>query len=76
MAGLHDRMPVILDAEDFDLWLDRGVKDARMFEGLFEPFPSEGMEAFPVSSVVGNPRNNSPQLIEQISFEGIKTGDA
>jgi putative SOS response-associated peptidase YedK len=28
-AAVHDRMPVILDSESYDLWLDPGMKDVR-----------------------------------------------
>ena len=35
---LHDRMPVILDREDFDLWLDPAVEDRERLQPLLAPF--------------------------------------
>ena len=61
IAPIHDRMPVILRPEDYDLWLDPSVGDGTR---LMTSFPAEAMEAFPVSARVGNVRNDDPALIE------------
>jgi putative SOS response-associated peptidase YedK len=63
MRPIHDRMPVILDPPDFDLWLDPDVQDVRMIQPLLRPYPAEAMVAFPVSSVVNNARNDDPQCV-------------
>ncbi|WP_321488420.1 SOS response-associated peptidase [uncultured Hyphomonas sp.] len=62
MAGLHTRMPVILDPQDYTRWLTAPAKDV---EDLFEPFPTDAMHAWPVGAAVGNVRNQGPQLIEE-----------
>lgn len=61
MAGLHTRMPVILDPADYGLWLDASNRDV---EDLYAPFPSADMHAWPVGAAVGNVRNQGPDLIE------------
>jgi putative SOS response-associated peptidase YedK len=63
MAGIHTRMPVIIAPEDYDLWLDPDVGDPTR---LFEPFPTDAMHAWVVGSSVGNVRNNSPELIDEV----------
>ncbi|MEZ4521185.1 MAG: SOS response-associated peptidase [Thermomicrobiales bacterium] len=64
MAEIHDRMPVILEPEDWDRWLDPDLSDAESLEDLLEP-PEDRVIAFhPVGSDVGNVRNNRPDLIE------------
>jgi len=60
LAPVHDRMPVLLAREDQAAWLDPENPQAL---GLLRPFPAEGMEAFPVGSAVGNPRNEGPELV-------------
>jgi putative SOS response-associated peptidase YedK len=45
---INPRMPVILDREDFELWLDRGVTDPRRLRPLLKPYPAEKMVAEPV----------------------------
>ncbi|WP_430402006.1 SOS response-associated peptidase [Hyphomonas sp.] len=63
MAGLHTRMPVIVDPADYALWLDPDAGDPAR---LFEPFPTDAMHAWPVGPAVGNVRNNSPELIAEV----------
>jgi putative SOS response-associated peptidase YedK len=63
MQSVHDRMPVILDPEVFDLWLDPDVQDVELIRPLLRPYPSEAMVAFPVSSTVNSSRNDDPQCV-------------
>jgi putative SOS response-associated peptidase YedK len=63
MRPLHDRMPVILDAEGEDAWLDtRSTAD--VLRPLFVPFGSAEMEAYPVSSWVSNAKHEGPRCLE------------
>jgi putative SOS response-associated peptidase YedK len=63
---LHDRMPVILDNKDKDLWLDPHVSDPEQLKSLFKPYPSEQMEIYPVSDIVNSPRNDTPECIKAL----------
>jgi putative SOS response-associated peptidase YedK len=65
MAALHDRMPVILAPTAYDRWLDPGLHDLADLEDLLQPFPSDEMEAYPVSRAVNGPRQDDPSLIER-----------
>jgi len=66
MAGIHDRMPVILDPATFDVWLDPANDDAEELLALLHP-PSAGTVVHhPVGPRVGNVRNNEPALIEPV----------
>lgn len=56
LRPIHDRMPVILDSGDYEAWLDVGRLDRARLEALLRPYPAEGMEAYPVSPRVNNPR--------------------
>lgn len=69
-ATVHDRMPVILSAEDYDLWLDSGVADAGKLASLLVPYPAEEMETWPVSRFVNKPANDSPRCIEPVAEGG------
>jgi len=69
MRPLHDRMPVILSSNDYDLWLNSEVQDREQLEFLFEPFPSSDMKAFPVSTTVNSPKNDRPECVEEVSVE-------
>ena len=60
---VHDRMPVILDPRDWDLWLDPGVQDPARLQPLLRPYPPEQMIAFPVGQGVNNPANDREECV-------------
>jgi putative SOS response-associated peptidase YedK len=64
-APIHDRMPVILDPADWARWLAEEGGEAPPLE-LLKPFPAERMEAIPIGAVVGNVKNEGPELIEPL----------
>ena len=66
MAPLHDRMPVIIAPEDYDLWLDVAVQEPERLQPLLRPYPEAEMEAYLVSTLVNSPKNNSPACVEPI----------
>ncbi len=66
MIPIHQRMPVILKSNDYDLWLDSTVKQPELLQALLQPFDSERLKVYPVSTLVNNPRNNSPDCIRSI----------
>ncbi len=59
METIHHRMPVILDSDDYDNWLEEGAYE------LLRPCPSEEMGSHPISSAVNKPSNNSVDLIKR-----------
>ena len=66
---IHDRMPVILRPDDYDLWLDREVDQPEVLQPLLHAFAAELMDAYPVSRLVNSPRNDEPQCIEPLVEE-------
>ncbi len=66
MAPIHNRMPVIIEAEDYSMWLDPGPNPEDGLH-LLRPYPAERMAAYPVSTTVNNPRNDVPACIEPIA---------
>jgi putative SOS response-associated peptidase YedK len=63
LASIHNRMPVILNEQNENIWLDKSV-DATKLTAMLTPYPSELMEAYPVSPVVNNIKNDSAELIK------------
>lgn len=66
MEDIHDRMPVILRPEDEADWLGRDNDDFESLLKLLKPYDAEKMRAYKVPSAVGNVRNNSKELLEDI----------
>jgi putative SOS response-associated peptidase YedK len=60
---IHDRMPVILDAQDYDAWLDPANDDVQELQMLLRPFAAERMTARPVSRYVNNARHEGPECV-------------
>lgn len=64
MRPIHNRMPVILTAQDYEVWLDPAVQQTDALQALLKPYPAEEMEAYAVSKMVNNPRFDMPQCVE------------
>jgi putative SOS response-associated peptidase YedK len=61
---VHDRMPVILDEDDWERWLDTARPNAASLKPLLQPFDSGAMKCEPVSTHVNSPRNDDPECVE------------
>jgi putative SOS response-associated peptidase YedK len=66
-AGLHNRMPVILNPNKWPVWLGEEPADPSRLKALLAPYPSEEMMCWPVSTRVGNVKNNDLSLIEPVA---------
>lgn len=76
MAPIHDRMPVVLAPEDWDRWLDPSFEDIGELQGLLVPAPIDGLEVYPVETLVNNVRNNGPELIVPLALTRAGAGMA
>jgi putative SOS response-associated peptidase YedK len=63
MGELHDRMPVILAEIDWPKWLGEEPASEQELLALLKPCSDEALKIWPVDKMVGNVRNNGPQLI-------------
>lgn len=67
MAGIHDRMPVVLGAPDVEHWLDPEVHEPERLLPLVRPCPPEWLTAYEVSPAVNNPRHDSPDVLRPVA---------
>ena len=63
VAPLHDRMPVILHPDEYRTWLERTTTDPTGLKKMFQPYPADLMEMWPVSSAVNKVGNDSADLV-------------
>ncbi len=68
LEEIHDRMPVILPSDEYDLWLDPEFEDTKKLEKMLRPYPPDEMEAYPVSTLVNNPRNDMKECAKAVSI--------
>jgi putative SOS response-associated peptidase YedK len=52
--SVHDRMPVILDPDSYDLWLDPGMTDVSAASKLLKPYDARLMRCYPVSARINH----------------------
>lgn len=63
LQSIHDRMPVIIDAEYEALWLSPTINNMNQLQSLLKPFSSEKLILYPVTGAVGRPDYNTPECI-------------
>ena len=71
IVELHDRMPVILPPIRFDDWIAGGPLSPDAAEAMLLPYPADGMEAVPVSTMVNSPKNDDPRCVEPVGNQGL-----
>jgi putative SOS response-associated peptidase YedK len=66
LRELHDRMPAILEPEQFDAWLDPGQNDAASLKSLLKPVADGVLAMHPVSTRVNSPKHDEPSLVKRV----------
>jgi putative SOS response-associated peptidase YedK len=66
VGPVHERMPVVLDGDAVDVWLDPTVDDPRELEALLSAARRNGLVARPVGTSVNRVTNDGPDLIAEM----------
>ena len=66
MQPIHERMPVILQPDDYGLWMNRDFHDVHELQRLYQPYHSDLLVAHTVPDLVNNPRFDSHACIVQV----------
>lgn len=67
VTDIHDRMPVILPAAQYELWLTAEPARAEQLLDLLVPYAADGMRRYPVSSLVNSPKNDLAECAKAVS---------
>lgn len=73
-AAIHDRMPVILDPDTYDLWLDPGMKDMGAASDFLKPFDARLMRCHPVSTRINHVANDDMDCSKPVELVQIQAG--
>ena len=69
LGHIHDRMPLMLSPDRYEQWLDPRTNNTDDLLALLEPAAPGRLEAFPVSTLVSNVKNNGPELVEPLPLD-------
>ena len=73
-SAVYDRMPVILDPDSHDLWLDPGMKDVTTASDLLKPSDAPQMRCYPVSTRINHVANDDEECSRPIEFAENQAG--
>ena len=69
VADLHDRMPVIVPQEKYEVWLDPDVRDFEAIRDILKPYDASLMRRYPVSMKLNNSRIDDAESASRVMFD-------
>jgi putative SOS response-associated peptidase YedK len=67
-SAIHDRMPVILDPDSYDLWLDPGMKDEETVAEILKPYDANAMSCYPISPRINHVANDDEECAARVEL--------
>jgi len=67
LRPVHDRMPVILHPDDYELWLGEDARELDLVKEILRPYPGKEMVGYKVSTSINNPYNQGAELIKPMA---------
>jgi putative SOS response-associated peptidase YedK len=67
-SAVHDRMPVILDPDTYELWFDPGMQNVSTASGLLKPCDARLMRSYPVSSRINHVGNDDEECSRPVAL--------
>jgi putative SOS response-associated peptidase YedK len=69
VADLHDRMPVIVTPDKYDLWLDPDVTDFKAIRDILKPYDANLMRRYPVSGKLNNSKIDDAESASPVTLD-------
>jgi putative SOS response-associated peptidase YedK len=76
IAPIHDRMPVVLEPDVLDAWLDPANGDTESIQAMLRPAPAADWAPNRVSRRVNTPRNDDADLLTPVADPATTDPDA
>lgn len=67
-SAVHDRMPVILDRESYDLWLDPGMTNVQVVSEMLKPYDARLMRSYPISMRINHVANDDEECSRPVEL--------
>jgi putative SOS response-associated peptidase YedK len=71
-SEVHDRMPVILDSDNYDIWLDPRMKNVTTASELLKPYDARLMRCYPISTRINHVANDDEECSAQVELAQIQ----
>ncbi|HJT71717.1 MAG TPA: SOS response-associated peptidase [Terriglobales bacterium] len=68
VAEMHDRMPVIVTPDKYDVWLDPDVTDFNAIKEILKPYDADQMRRYPVSTKLNNSKNEGAESAAPVTL--------
>jgi putative SOS response-associated peptidase YedK len=69
VADMHDRMPVIVTPDKYDVWLDPDVTDFDAIRDILKPYDADLMRRYPVSTRLNNSKNEGAESAAPVALD-------
>ncbi len=69
VADMHDRMPVIVPPDKYELWLDPDVTDFNAIRDILKPYDPDQMRRYPVNTKLNNSQNENAEAAARVTLE-------
>jgi putative SOS response-associated peptidase YedK len=73
-SAVHDRMPAILDPDNYDLWLDPGMTNVEAVSEMLKPFDARQMRCYPISTRINYVANDDAECSVPVELTEIQAG--
>ena len=71
-SPIHDRMPVILDPDNYDLWLDPGMTNVDAVSEVLKPFDARQMRCYAVSTRINQVASDDEECARPVEGTPIQ----
>jgi putative SOS response-associated peptidase YedK len=71
-SAIHDRMPVILDPDSYDLWLDPGMQNVAAASELLKPCDARLMRCYPISTRINSVVNDDAECSRPVEVAEVQ----
>ena len=72
-SPMHDRMPVVLDPDSYDLWLDPGMRDVAAASEMLKPYDARLMRCYPISTRINHVANDDEECSARVELAQIQS---
>jgi putative SOS response-associated peptidase YedK len=69
VADMHDRMPVIVTPDKYEVWVDPDVTDFDAIRDILKPYDGDQMRRYPVSTKLNNSQNEGAECAAPVTLD-------